>query len=105
MTGTLDDSPIGNSKAIERRVPYDRISGADQYLVTFEGGDHMVFSGRLPGQAAHEKDREFQNLILIGSTAFWDAYLKGDTAAKQWLSGAGFAGALKDDGKFEKKLR
>ena len=46
MTGTLDDSPIGETKAAERRVPFDHITGADQYLITFSGGDHLIFSGR-----------------------------------------------------------
>ena len=46
MTGTLDDSPIGETKAKERRLPFDHITGADQYLVVFIGGDHMIFSGR-----------------------------------------------------------
>ena len=50
MTGTLDDSPIRETKAEDRRIPYDAIcaneSGTPQYLVILEGGDHMVFSGR-----------------------------------------------------------
>ncbi len=46
MTGTLDNSPIGDTTAEERRIPFDHIRGVDQYLVTFEGGDHMIFSGR-----------------------------------------------------------
>ena len=104
MTGTLDDSPVGDTKAADRRLPFDHINGADQFLVTFKEGDHMVFSGRLPGEAAREKDALFQNLICLGSTAFWDAYLKDDAKAKEWLTDNGFETALNDDGKFEKKL-
>ncbi len=104
MTGTLDDSPIGDTKAAERRLPFDHINGADQFLLTFNGGDHMVFSGRLTGEAAREKDPVFQDLVCLGSTAFWDAYLKDDAKAREWLTGNGFESALKDDGKFEKKL-
>jgi predicted dienelactone hydrolase len=104
VTGTLDDSPVGNTRAADRRLPFDHINGADQFLLTFNGGDHMVFSGRLAGEAAREKDPVFQNLVCLGSTAFWDAYLKDDAKAKEWLTGGGFETALKDDGKFEKKL-
>ena len=43
MTGTLDDSPIGETKAAERRLPFDHIRSADQYLITFIGGDHIDF--------------------------------------------------------------
>src|ERR1700722_19156354 len=45
MTGTLDDSPIGETKAEDRRIPFDHIKNAQEYLVTFKDADHMVFSG------------------------------------------------------------
>jgi predicted dienelactone hydrolase len=102
MTGTLDDSPLGEISAAERRIPYDHIHGADQYLVTFQGGDHMVFSGRLLGVRA--KDPLFQGLVLQGTTAFWDAYLKGDVAAKAWLAQGGYAAVLGKDGKLEERV-
>jgi pimeloyl-ACP methyl ester carboxylesterase len=101
LTGTLDDSPIGDTKAAERRIPFDHIRTPDQYLVTFQGGDHMTFAvqRRRPGRG--EKDARFHDLILQGTTAFWDAYLKGDAAAKSWLSRGGYAGALGGEGKLE----
>jgi len=105
MTGTLDDSPIGETRAAERRIPYDHIRGADQYLVTFQGGDHMIFSGRLISSERGEKDARFQNLIRQGTVAFWDAYLKGDAEAKAWLARGGYAAALGKDGKIEERLR
>ena len=46
MTGTLDDSLINDTKSAQRRIPYDYARHSDQYLLTFNGGDHMVFSGR-----------------------------------------------------------
>jgi len=104
MTGTLDDSPIGNSPATERRIPFDHIGGADQYLITFTNGDHMIFSGRRPGARGGENDPLFQRLIRMSSTAFWNAYLKGDAGAKAWLTEGGFEAVLAADGKFEKKL-
>jgi len=105
MTGTLDDSPIGETKAADRRLPFDHIARADQYLVIFIGGDHMVFSGR-PRNAAPErgaKDSLFQALIRQATTAFWDAYLKGDTQAGSWLSGGGLMSLLGGDGALELK--
>jgi len=104
MTGTLDDSLIGDTKAAERRIPYDHINAADQYLVTFVGGDHMIFSGRgrLLGGA---KDALFQELIRMGALAFWDAYLLDDAEAKAWLAQGGFAAALGADGRLEVKLK
>jgi predicted dienelactone hydrolase len=105
MTGTLDDSPVGETKAAQRRIPFDHIQGTDEFLLIFNGGDHMVFSGRLRAQGGGEKDQQFQALVCSSSTAFWDAYLKGDEKAKKWLTGKGFETELGDKGTFEKKLK
>jgi len=105
MTGTLDDSPIGETNAADRRLPFDNIGGSDQYLVIFNGGDHMIFSGR-PRNAAtgqDEKDALFQDLIRQATTAFWDAYLVGDARARSWLSGGGLTSLLGNDGTVETK--
>jgi predicted dienelactone hydrolase len=105
MTGTLDDSPIGETSAAQRRVPFDHISGVDQYLIIFNGGDHMVFSGRglMPGN--FRKDATFQKYILTASTAFWDAFLKDNATAKSWLSGGDFEKSLGKEGTFDKKTK
>jgi predicted dienelactone hydrolase len=106
MTGTLDDSPIGETKAVDRRLPFDHISRADQYLVIFNGGDHMIFSGRprnaAPGKGA--KDSLFQGLIRQATTAFWDACLLGDGKARAWLSEGGLLTLLGTDGALEIKI-
>ena len=88
MTGTLDDSPIGDTKAKERRVPFDKIQMADKYLINFEDGDHMIFSGRATLKE-RKKDAEFQRCIKQASLAFWDCYLKNDAKAAAWLTGKG----------------
>jgi dienelactone hydrolase len=99
MTGTLDDSPIGDVKAAQRRLPFDHIRGAEGYLLTLKDGDHMVFSGR-PG-LAKPTDEPHHRLILAGSTAFWDACLKNDNAARSFLTGGEYARQVADDGTFE----
>jgi hypothetical protein len=104
MTGTQDYSPLGEAGPQERRIPFDRISGADQYLITFTDGDHMIFSGRNI-RGTKEKYAEFHRLICLSSTAFWDAYLKGDPKGKAWLANGGFEAALGVEGKLEKKLK
>jgi dienelactone hydrolase len=103
MTGTQDFSAVnsvGFSPA-DRRIPYDHIRGADGYLVTFAGGDHMVFAGRRPGNHVVPSDERNHFLIQQATTAFWDAYLKGDVKALGWLRGA-FAKELGGNGVFER---
>jgi predicted dienelactone hydrolase len=104
MTGTRDDSPIGETKAEDRRIPFDHIKNAREYLVIFKDADHMVFSGRLAGTGNGERDAFFQKFILSSSTAFWDGYLKKDGNAMIWLACGGFRDALGKDGTFEKKI-
>ena len=83
MTGTEDDSPLLDTKASERRLPFDHTNAHPTYLLILDGGDHMVFSGRI-GQP-RPTDAEHQKQIREDSTAFFDAYLKHDEAAKKWL--------------------
>ncbi len=88
MTGTLDDSPIGDTKAKDRRIAYDNIHNTDKFLINFEGGDHMIFSGRF-SLKDRKKDGEFHRCIKQASLAFWDCYLKSDGQAAVWLMGKG----------------
>jgi predicted dienelactone hydrolase len=103
MTGTADSSPIGDTAASERRIPFDSISNATEYLVTFEGGDHMVFSGPTIRKRSTDRDLAAYELIKGGTTAFWDAYLKKDDKAKKWIEQGGFKNALGAAGVFEQK--
>lgn len=94
MTGTLDESPIGNSTARNRRKVFSMLTGAEAYLLDLDGGDHMVFSGRgrmgqggvLPGMKGDgSRDPAFQACIKATSLAFFDAWLRDDADARQWL--------------------
>ena len=112
MTGTKDELPsarqggaatgdLGMTNASARRRPFDRTQHATAYLLTFDGGDHMVFSGRFA--TPRPLDPEFQALVCAGSVAFWNAYLRGDGEARKWLDDGGFATALGPLGRFEQK--
>lgn len=104
MTGTQDNSPIGETKAKDRRVPFDHISAADQYLIIFSGADHMTFSNRerFPKRG---KEVMFHELIQVVTTAFWDAYLKDARPAKVFLTAGGLPKLLGKEGALEKKLK
>ena len=102
LTGTEDNSPIGDTKAADRRAAFDHMTGAETCLLIFNGGDHMVFSGT-PGRN-QERDTLFQDLICRSTTAFWDAYLNNNSMARDWLLRGGFKTDLKAIGSFETKL-
>jgi predicted dienelactone hydrolase len=105
LTGTKDTSPVGRpQKAEDRRGPFDHIRGVDEYLVIFNGGDHMLFSGqRIRGEHDLPDDPRNHHLIQTGTLAFWDAYLRDDAKAKAWLQGGGFERELGDAAVLETK--
>ena len=86
MTGTKDVAPIGHADVASRLAVYDNLRCPAKYELVLDKAEHSVFTDRaLPG------DREPRNpnhhrVILALSTAFWDAYLKGDAAALAWLN-------------------
>ncbi len=103
MTGTKDNSPISDTKASERRLPFDHCRNSDQFLITFTDGDHAIFGGR-ERRLGGGKDAEFQRLICQSSLAFWDAYLNSNAAAKEWLT-TKFKDALGKEGVLEVKQK
>ena len=103
ITGTADNSIVGTTQAYQRRLPFDHVSAADQFLITLNGADHMTYSGHAR-RANAGNDAMFQRLIAESSAAFWDAYLKQSGAAKSWLAGTGIKHHLGGAGWVEEKL-
>ena len=107
MTGTKDFLELlPQTTAADRRIPFDHMSRSETCLVIFNGGDHFIFSGRVRKGAAPDQDAQdaaFQKMVCAGSTAFWDAYLKNDAAAKEWLIKGGYAKLLGSLATFETK--
>jgi len=83
FTGTEDSSPVDLERTPwERTIPFQTITGADQYLVWLLGGDHRVFSGRrLVARQLKPSDPEHMRLIVDNTVLFWRAYLLDDRAA------------------------
>jgi predicted dienelactone hydrolase len=89
MTGTKDTAPIGPADLKSRLAVYPALHGAPKYQVVLNNAEHSAFTDRaLPGD--HEpRNPNHHRVILALSTAFWDAYLRGDKDALGWLNGAG----------------
>lgn len=85
MTGSLDLG-AGNQGPEWKKIPFERSQPGAKYHVFIQGANHMSFiTGKtiLPAHAA-------QGDTILGYTnsaslAFWDAYLKIDPAAKNYL--------------------
>lgn len=80
MTGTKDESALREAPPETRRVPFDKTTAKDQYLIIFKDADHMAFSVRGPMGTKLEKE-------LKGSAlAFLDAYLRVDAEKQKSLA-------------------
>ncbi len=89
MTGTKDMAPIGVADMKSRLAVYPALHGAPKYEVILDKAEHSVFTDRaLPGDS-EPRNPNHHRVILALSTAFWDAYLRGDKDALGWLNGAG----------------
>jgi len=105
ITGTNDDGIIGTTKATQRRIPFDSISCNDQYLVVFDGTDHMLYAGHLISILPRARnDGLYQNAIARLSTNFWNAYLKADPNALEYMMSQNVTGLLSGLGRIERKF-
>lgn len=89
MTGSKDTSFINNQTAESRRLVYPALPAGDKYELVLDKAEHSVFTERaLPGDTERRNPNHHRAILAI-STAFWDAYLRDDPAAKKWLTGDG----------------
>jgi predicted dienelactone hydrolase len=103
MTGTKDVALVGNTDVKSRLSVFPALPPGGKYELVLENAEHSAFTDRpLPG------DRERRNpnhhrAILALSTAFWDAYIRDDAAAKKWLDGDGPRKVLESKDRWQKK--
>ena len=103
MTGTKDGSPISNTTPESRLVVFPALKAGDKYELVLKDAEHSVFTDRkLPGEK-EQRDPKHHRAILALTTAFWDAYLRGDSAAKTWLDGEGAKSVLAKEDMWRKK--
>jgi predicted dienelactone hydrolase len=103
VAGTDDNGKIGQTKAAERRLPFDYSRGADQFLMTLYGADHMVYAGHIWGRREANRDAHYQGMIRESSLIFWEAYLKNDPSAKRRLTEGDLKSVLSRQARLETK--
>lgn len=109
ITGTRDDDPLRGTASPEARlVAFRQISGPAQHLIVFEGGDHMVFSGReaqtLRRQRTPAWYRDVQADVADLTLLFLNAHLFGEEDALQVLASDDLGGVLRHPAHIDRKL-
>lgn len=107
MTGTKDVARIGSMTIggdLDSRLGvYPALPPGDKYELVLKDAEHGAFGERaLPGEGAIRNPNHHRAILAL-STAFWDAFLKGDTEAKAWLNGETARSVLEKDDKWQRK--
>ena len=85
MTGTEDDSPVGNATPQSRREVFSALPPGEKYELVLFQGEHQAFGDRVLPGSKRPRDPNHHRVVLALSTAFFDAFLRGDKAALGWL--------------------
>nr|WP_310523504.1 alpha/beta hydrolase-fold protein [Polymorphobacter sp.] len=109
VTGSLDGNPLAAKAEIraaaeaQRTGPYTAMPPGQKYLLVFEGGDHMVFSGN-SRRTPTSTDLHIQTATKAATTAFWGATLLNGKADASFLkSGSGLKAMLSPADRFDAK--
>ena len=103
MTGTKDTAAIGGTDLNSRLSVYPALPPGGKYELVLFGAEHSAFTERaLPGDT-EQRNPNHHRAILAITTAFWDAWLRGDAAAKAWLDGDGARSVLQANDRWQRK--
>lgn len=86
VSGSKDDGPVYRITPAERRFSYDHARAPDQLLVMLDEAHHFTFGDNLRWRGERVvRDPAHHGYLQRMTTAFWDAHLRGDAAAREWL--------------------
>ena len=86
MTGTKDKIPIGGIDVKDRLAVYQALPAGDKYELFLNKAEHSAFTDSKYSKFKSKRNPNHHVAIKAISTAFWDAYLRDDAAAKTWLT-------------------
>ena len=85
MTGSLELG-ADNHGPDWKKIPFERSQPGAKYDVFIEGANHMSFiAAKTPLSGRPAQGDSILGFTNAASLAFWDAYLKGDPAGKNYL--------------------
>ena len=99
MYGSRDFGPFGQ-EPVWRSEAYEKAPPGNKYKVELEGGTHMGFAAPFSG-GVHRV--EVFQCAKLETLAFWDAYLKQDTKARQYVESHGLQAYSGDTARFANK--
>ncbi len=90
MTGTKDLVPlISNTDMKSRLAVFPALPPGGKYELVLDRAEHSAFTDRPLASDTEKRNPNHHRVILALSTAFWDTWLRDDSAAKAWLDGDG----------------
>jgi hypothetical protein len=104
------------AQAAARRLPFDQVAGAEQVLVTYvaaaaDAGSPGPGTGAAAGKGrpargpGANREAQLRDPVATIATAFLDARLRHDAAAREWLLGGGLAAYLGKSFRVETRTR
>jgi predicted dienelactone hydrolase len=103
MTGTRDHSLIRDIDPKARLEVFPALPLGGKYELVLDKAVHSAFTDRqLPGERG-QRNPNHHKAILALTTAFWDAYLRHDQAARRWLDGDGVRSVLEKNDRWQRK--
>ncbi len=103
MTGTRDIASIGDIDMASRLAVFPALPPGSKYELVLHDAEHSAFSDHALRGDAKDRNANHHRVILALSTAFWDAYLREDPAARAWLDGTGPSTVLEDNDRWQRK--
>jgi len=108
MTGTKDvarigGATIGAASVEERLAVFPALPPGQKYELVLHEAEHSAFTDRaLPGETGRRNPNHHRAILAL-STAFWDAHLRDDPAARAWLDGDGPRSVLEPEDRWQRK--
>jgi dienelactone hydrolase len=99
MYGSRDFGPFGE-EPVWRSEAFAKGPAGNKYEVELEGGTHMGFAGIFQDEG--HRDQVFQ-CAKLETLAFWDAYLKQDSKAREYVESHGLQKFSGDAARFANK--
>jgi predicted dienelactone hydrolase len=105
LTGTKDTAPLGSQTVASRLAVFPGLPAGRAYELVLHDAEHSAFTDRpLPGDSEPHNPNHHRAILAL-TTAFWDAFLRQDAAARDWLDGAGPRSVIEAEDRWQRKER